>query len=76
MNIPHRKPLEELTIGETMENMTFMLGQVSIMTHSPEAIEYIKKNYEQHFTHLIDKGQYKTAYKYQETWNKITKVKR
>lgn len=75
MNIPYRKPLEELTVGETIKNLTFMLGQASIMSHVKTVVHYVGLNYEAHLNHLADKRQYKTACYYREQWDKITGAK-
>lgn len=73
MNIPHRKPLEELTVGETLENLTFMLGQASIMSHVKTVVHYVGLNYEAHLEHLAKKRQYKTAQYYKDKWEELIK---
>ena len=44
----NKKPTEELTIGETIENLEFMLGQLEWVAKTSEIIAYIGNNYKNH----------------------------
>lgn len=70
---PIRKKIEDLTVGETIANLEFMLGQISIIADSKPAVHYVGMNYQQHIDHLEQKRQYKTALIYSQRWDTITK---
>lgn len=67
----NKKPTEELTIGETIENLEFMLGQLEWVAKTSEIIAYIGNNYKNHVEHLNRKRQYKTAEMYSDKWSEF-----